>query len=251
MRYAVSAVFVIGMVAPAASTAWSQTSVMQQSVTVNRNSSSVTVTGRTVAVDTEASAGRVAGDGQPASETRPIGAITAVDADGAFALIVETGTKPGLTIETDKNILAIVKTAVASGRLKVYTDRSYSVGGRIRITVRSPSVADISASGSNQIKAEGIKGGALSILLNGSNDAVLSGNVSSLSARLSGSNNLTAQQLTADRTNVTVDGSGTASVNARQQIVAKISGAGSVAVYGNPSVRNTQVNGSGKIAFVE
>ena len=41
-----------------------------------------------------------------------------------------------------------------------------------------------------------------------------------------------------------------ASIDARQQIVAKISGAGSIAVYGNPSVR-TQVNSSGKIAFAE
>ena len=94
-------------------------------------------------------------------------------------------------------------------------------------------------------------GGLLSISLNGSNNAVLSGKISALTARMSGSNNLTAQQLTADSARVTVSGSGAASVDARQRIVAEISGAGSIAVYGNPQARSTQVNGSGKIAFVQ
>jgi len=68
---------------------------------------------------------------------------------------------------------------------------------------------------------------------------------------MSGSNNLTAQQLTADLAKVTASGSGAASVYARQRLVAEIFGAGTIAVYGNPPARSTQVNGSGKIAFVQ
>jgi hypothetical protein len=251
MRCAVCAAVVIGTASLAVSAAGSQTSVIQQSVTVSHESSSVTVSGQTVIVDTSASAGRVVGDGQPASETRSIGPVTAIDADGAFALTVKLGPTSGLTIETDKNLLPIVKTDVSNGRLEIYTDRSYSVGGRIKITVTSPNIADISASGSNQINGEGLIGGPLSISLNGSNNAVLSGEISALTARMSGSNNLTAHELTADSAEVAVSGSGAASVDARQRIVAEISGSGSIAVYGNPQARSTQVNGSGKIAFVQ
>src|SRR5215469_2664630 len=252
MRNGVSVAVTIGVISLTASAVWSQTGVSQQSVTVDYGgSSSVTVAGQTVTVDTTAGAGRVLGDGQPASETRAIGPLTAIDADGAFALTVKVGPPPGLTIETDKNILAIVKSDVSNGRLELYTDRSYSVNRRIKITVTSPNIADLSASGSNQIRAEGLIGGPLSISLNGSNDAVLSGKISTLTGRLSGSNNLTAQRLTADWANITVSGSGSASVDARQRIVAEISGAGSIMVYGNPPVRNTRVNGSGNIAFAE
>jgi hypothetical protein len=235
----------------AASVAWSQTSVIQQSVTVNHEGSSVTVSGQTVSVDTSTAGGRVVGDGQTASETRPLGPVTAINADGAFAVTVRLGAAPALAIETDKNLLAIVRTEVSNGRLDIYTDRSYSVDGRVKVVVTTPNVTDISASGSNQIDGEGLSGGPLSILLNGSNTAVLTGNVSALTAQMSGSNHLSAQQLTADRANVTVSGSGNAAVNARQQIVAEISGAGSIAVYGNPKARSTQVNGAGKITFVE
>jgi hypothetical protein len=250
MRYTVCAAVVIGT-ASLAFAAWSQTSVIRQSVTVNREASSVTVSGQTVTVNTSSSAGRVVGDGQPASETRSIGPVTAIAADGAFALTIKVGLTSGLTVETDKNLLSIVKTDVSNGRLDIYTDRSYSVDGRIKITVTSPDIADISASGSNQINGEGLIGGPLSLSLNGSNNAVLSGKISALTARMSGSNYLMAHQLTAESANVTVSGSGAASVDARQRIVAEISGAGSISVYGNPQARGTQVNGSGKIAFVQ
>jgi Putative auto-transporter adhesin, head GIN domain len=252
MRYATGAVIMIVTASSAFSAAWSQTSVIQQnSVSVSHEGTSVTVSGQTVSVDTSRTGRRVIGDGQPASETRPIGAVTAINADGAFAMIVKVGSAPGLTIETDKNLLPIVKTDVSDGRLDIYTDQSYSVDGRIKVTITSPNVTDISASGSNQIDADGLTGGPLSVLLNGSNNAVLKGTVSTLTTHLSGANHLSARHLTTDSVNITLNGSGDAAVNAGQQIVAEISGAGSIAVYGNPKMRSSQVNGAGKIAFVE
>ena len=249
MRHAAGAAIVIVTASLAFSAAWSQTSVIQQNnVSVNHEGASVTVSGQTVSVDLSTTGGRVVGDGHPASETRPVGPVTAVNANGAFALTVTPG-PPGLTIEADKNLLPIVKTDLANGRLDIYTDRSYSLDGRIKVTVSSPNVSEISASGSNQIDGEGLAGGPLSISLNGSNHAVLTGTVSALTARMAGANHLSARQLTANSANVTVEGSGNAAIDVRQQVVAEISGAASISVYGNPKARSTQVNGAGKITF--
>jgi hypothetical protein len=233
-----------------AASARAQTRVQQSAVGVNHESSSVTISGQTVTVDISADAGRVVGNGQRASETRSIGAVSAINADGAFAIAVKIGAPPGLTIETDKNLLPIVKTDISNGRLDIYTDRSYSVDGRINVTVISPNVAEILASGSNHINGEGLTGANLSISLNGSNNAVLAGNVSAVTVQMSGANHLSAQRLVADAANVTVNGSGNATVDARQRLVAEISGAGSITVYGNPKQRRTQVNGAGRISFV-
>jgi Putative auto-transporter adhesin, head GIN domain len=252
MRYAMSAAIVIGTVSLAASAGWSQTSVIQQNnVSVNHEGASVTVSGQTVSVDTSTTGRRVVGDGQRASETRPIGPVTTISVDGAFAVTVKVGPAPGLSVEADKNLLPIVKTEASNGRLEIYTDQSYSADGRIKVTVTSPNITDIMASGSNQINAEGLTGGPLSVSLNGSNNATLTGTVSALTAIMSGANHLSARQLAADSADVTVNGSGNAAVDARQQIVAEISGAGSISVYGNPRARSTQVNGAGKITFVE
>jgi hypothetical protein len=234
----------------AASARAESTVVQNGTVSVNRESSSVTISGQTVTVDTSTDSGRVVGDGQRASEARSIGAVSAINADGAFMVTVKVGTPPGLTIETDKNLLPIVKTDVSNGRLDIYTDRSYSVDGRINVTVTTPDVAEISASGSNHIDGEGLTGANLSISLNGANNAALAGNVSAVTVRMSGANHLSAQQLVADSANVTVNGSGNTTVDARQRLVAEVSGAGSITVYGNPKQRRAQANGAGRIRFV-
>jgi hypothetical protein len=259
------AAIVAGTVSLAVSSAWPQTSVIQQnnvssqtsgiqqnSVNINGEGSSVTISGRSISVETAATGGgRVVGDGEPASEDRPIGPVTAIHSDGAFALTLKIGPAPKLTIETDKNILPIIKTTVSDGRLEIYSDRSYSLDGRIKVTVSSPNITEISVSGSNQIEGEGLAGGALTLSLNGSNRAALAGKVETLTCVMSGANHLAARQLTAASTNVTLNGSGDAAVHASQRIVAEISGAGSISVYGNPKERSTQVNGAGKITFGE
>ncbi len=226
--------------------------VQQNSVSVNGEGSSVTVSGGSITVDTAATGGgRVVGDGQPASQERPIGPVTAIRSDGAFALTITNGPAPALRIETDKNILPIIKTTVSNGRLEIYSDQSYSVDGRIKVTVSSPDITDISASGSNRIDGTGFAEGPLSIALSGSNNAELSGTVAALTCVMSGANHFVAQGLAAQSANVTLNGSGDATVDARQGIVAQISGSGSITVYGNPKARNTEVNGAGKITFAQ
>jgi hypothetical protein len=253
MRHAAGAIAIIAAsLATSAASAWAQASVVRQNdFSVNREGSSVTVTGRSVTVETSTNAGHIVGDGQPASETRAIRPVSAITADGAFAVTVKSGPVPGLVIETDKNLLPIVKTDVSDGRLDIYADRSYSVDGRISVTVTSPNLREIRASGSNQITGEGLSGENFSISLSGANNAVLTGNVSTMTAQLNGSNRLAAQQLNAGWAVVTLSGSGTAVVDARQRIAAQISGAGTISVYGNPKERSTKVNGAGKITFVE
>lgn len=254
MRYGASAAGAIATASVVISTAaaWSRTSLIQQdNISVNREGSSVTVSGQSVSVQTSASLGRVVGDGEPASQTRAIGAVSTINADGAFALTIKIGSAPALVIETDKNLLPIVKTEVSNGALEIYTDRSYSVDGRIKVSVTSPQVAAIEASGSNQIDGEALTGEKLLISLNGANRAVFTGNVSQMTAKLSGSNHLSAQQLTTGSTDIVVNGSGAATVDARQRIAAEISGAASISVYGNPQQRSTRVNGAGRITFVE
>ncbi len=228
-----------------------QTGVIQQNnVNISGGGASVTVSGQTVTVETTTGfAGHVVGDGEPASQTRPLPAVRSVDADGAFALTIRVGPQPSLVVATDRNPLPIVKTEVADGRLRLYTDRSYSVDGRIHITLTSPQIDAISASGSNEIDAQGLAGGNLTLSLNGSNNAMLAGNVASLSVEMSGSNRLAARSLAAGSAEVTLSGSGNAAVTAEQRLVATISGAGSLAVWGNPQERRTEVNGAGKVTF--
>jgi Putative auto-transporter adhesin, head GIN domain len=236
--------------AASATSAAGQTVIQQNSVSVGEGSS-VTVSGQTVTVETRTNAGRVVGDGQPASETHRIVPVSAISVDGAFAVTVALGPVPGLRIETDKNLLPIVDTEVMGDRLTIRAKRSYSVDGRIRVWVTTPKLAEITASGSNEIDGAGLSGVQLSLSLSGSNGARLAGEVGTLDVQMSGSNRLAARGLTADAVIASIDGSGNAVVTAHHRIAAHISGVGTISVYGNPRERSTEVNGAGRIAFVE
>jgi len=224
----------------------------QNNLSINGEGSSVTISGRSISVDTTTTGtSRIIGNGQPASQQRPLGPVSTIHADGAFALTITVAATPKLTIEADSNLLPIIKTTVSNRRLEIYADRSYSVEGRIKVTVASPAITDISASGSNRIEAAGFTGGPLTLSLDGSNTASVSGQVAALSSVISGANHLLARGLRADSAKITLNGSGDAMIDARQAIAAQISGAGSITVYGNPKSRSTEVNGAGRITFAE
>ncbi len=228
-----------------------ETAVIQQNNVSVGEGSSVTVSGQTVTVETRTNAGHIVGDGQPASETRRIGPVSAISIDGAFAVTVSLGAAPSLRIETDKNLLPIVATEIVGDRLTIRAKRSYSVDGRIKVWVTTPNLAEITAAGSNEISGERVTGPQLSLSLNGSNGAQLTGEVGALDVQMSGSNRLSARGLAADAVTAEIDGSGNAAVTAHRRIVAHISGAGTISVYGNPRERSTEVNGAGTVAFVE
>ena len=193
--------------------------------------------------------GQVIGNGRLASQERPITAVTVLDLNGAFELTIMVGQPPKLTLAGEENILPIIKTSISDDRLNIFSDRSYTANQAIRITVAIPHLTRLAASGSNRIEGRNIDGGELSVSLSGSNSAALAGKVTALTAHLDGSNRLSAAQLIADSVNIRVAGSGDASVDAREHIVAEIFGSGSIAVDGNPQDRRSQVNGSGKITF--
>jgi Putative auto-transporter adhesin, head GIN domain len=195
--------------------------------------------------------GQIVGNGRMASEERPITAAAVINIDGAFEVAISVGQAPKLTLSGDANILPIIRTATADGRLDIYPERSYSANRAISIRISTPHLTSLAASGSNHIEAKDIDGGELSVTLNGSNNAALAGKVAALTARLNGSNKLSAAALAADAASVRLAGSGDASVDARQKIAAEIFGSGSITVTGNPSDRHSRVNGSGSVTFVK
>jgi hypothetical protein len=122
--------------------------------------------------------------------------------------------------------LPVIKTSVSDGRLDISSDRSYATSRAVRVAVSMPRLENLSASESNRIEASDFDGGQVKVSLSGSNSAVLAGKIAALMVRLDGSNRFSAAQLVADIVEIRVGGSGEASVNARQRVVAEIFGSG-------------------------
>ena len=161
---------------------------------------------------------RVRGEGPSVSETRDIknfnGFKSSISAD---ITLKQSSGGYKVTLDGQKNILALLKTEVVDGNLKISFEKGYSMNYRepLKITLEAPSFAFMGMSGSGNVRTNGdltgekmtisISGSGnfylndlryndLSVGVSGSGDVNLSGNVESVDLSISGSGDLKAEQ---------------------------------------------------------
>lgn len=189
---------------------------------------------------------------------------------GAFMIYEQKPGSPYLRIETDDNIYPLLKVEVKDGTLyinsteninptkfNIYTNSStleyLGVSGSLRATLKGKletSFLDIYISGSGNITAEDLSCGTLRTKVSGSGDFDVTGKAVSVDSRISGSGKVVATGLVADTVSCSVSGSGDFYVTAQKYLNVDISGSGSVKYKGNPQI-NQSISGSGKISRLE
>jgi hypothetical protein len=80
----------------------------------------------------------VTGSGNRKTEQRQMGDFNAVEVTGAYDVKIVSGTKGDVQIESDDNILPLIKTEVKDGRLVVSSNEKFS-------TSKSPTVSIVAA----------------------------------------------------------------------------------------------------------
>ena len=88
-------------------------------------------------------------------------------------------------------------------------------------------------------------------VLTGSGHLTIVGGARELHANASGSGELDARHLRAEKVEVSQTGSGQSTVHARNSVAASISGSGDIEVNGNPAERSVSRTGSGAVTFSE
>ncbi|OGO92885.1 MAG: hypothetical protein A3F41_03500 [Coxiella sp. RIFCSPHIGHO2_12_FULL_44_14] len=105
--------------------------------------------------------------------------------------------------------------------------------------------------GSMTVNVMDVSGPSFALSANGAVNAQLTGTVHKASLGIMGAAQMDASQLIADETELDVSGAAKVSVYAKQKLIVKISGDGTVAYYGNPPIINQAVFGNGKIQKME
>ena len=156
------------------------------------------------------SSAKVIGSGNVTTETRSVGGFHGVDLRNTGNVIVTQGDTEGLTIEGEDNILPLIETTVADGTLRIgFKDRE-----EIHLTRRLVFRLSVKTL-----------------------DSVL----------ITGSGDITAQALKAERFAVKVLGSGNIGVDHLESgvVTVAIDGSGSVKLAGKAASQTVSVNGSG------
>lgn len=209
----------------------------------------------------------VIGSGNVVNETRSVDSFNSIDLRGSGALILSQGPRQPLRIEAEDNILKALTTHVESGKLIIGSDGCISATRPIRIYATAKDIRSLEVSGSGTITGErminadsldlklsgsggmdlNLKANALRTEIPGSGTILLRGAADDQVADISGSGKIAGYELVTKQSEITISGSGAVEANVSDEIVARISGSGTVYYRGNPGRISEDISGSGVV----
>ena len=188
------------------------------------------------------------GSGVVQSETRPVDVFDEIEVSGAATVHVVFGNDSQVHLTTDDNLLPLIETKVADGKLRIRPLEPIRPSQELVVRITTSDIERIEANGSVNMHIERAKLDALEIELNGACDLVAEGTVDQLTIEASGAADVDTRALQAKSVKFSLSGAGSGQVFASDALSAEISGAGSLRYYGNPTQVNEQLSGVGSIA---
>jgi hypothetical protein len=216
--------------------------------------------------------GGVSGSGKIQTDTRAVSGFQAISLKTSAKLVLRQGSREGVELRADDNILPLIETRVVDGtggptlEIRSRDGMSYSTRTTPVVTVDLIKLSGLSVSGSGDVIGDDLKSPALKIAISGAGDIRLNklavddlgikvtgsgdirfnGRAGKLGIAIAGSGDVDTAGLEADDVSVSIAGSGDASVNARKTLAVTIAGSGDV-IYRGDAVLKTSIAGSGTV----
>lgn len=186
--------------------------------------------------------------------------------------ILTTISGRALTIDTEPTFISQVGgvTTIIKGAVQQFngsilggvSSRNFRIGGgnvcvtnigspTAEVTVVLPEVTGLRVKGAGKITYRGFRQEELGLEISGSGDVELEGVADRLEAEISGSGEVSAFGLSVKTAKLRVSGSGDIRATVTNTVRARVSGSGKIKIAGNPTDKDTDVSGSGKIKFVD
>jgi hypothetical protein len=215
--------------------------------------------------------GGVHGNGNVLKETRKVSSFDAIEVSGAFDIILKQGTTEEVVVESDDNLLPLIRTDVVGGTLTIETKKPVNHITMMKVYVTVKDLKRIDVSGAVDIKTDGLLTvpelsidasgasdskfdlavGKLKLDCSGASKIKFSGSATDVNMDLSGASDIFAFDFPAETYDIEISGAGNAQINVSKKIRAEISGAGSVKYKGSPSEVDESVSGAGSIKKVQ
>ena len=188
----------------------------------------------------------VRGSGTIVTETREVDGFDEIHLEGRGDVTVEVGDRESLTIETDDNLLPLIRTDVRDSRLVIRPDEPLSPSDEIEFRIEAIEFEGVSIAGSADVVATNVGCDTFTVSVAGSGSFDIDGACDGLEVDIAGSGDLDGEGLLVSRAEVSIAGSGDVIVNATDELEASIAGSGSVVYLGDPAT-SVDVSGSGEV----
>lgn len=211
----------------------------------------------------------VKGSGNLVMEERHLSEFDQICLKGTGKVTLTKGDRQYLKIRTDENVMRLIETNVRNGKLEISHGKwnlrpstldyfitvkdlkgtsisgSGDINGQDRF-VSDNFYTDVSGSGNISLNLEVAQ---LDSDISGSGSIQLRGRANSYDASITGSGKISAFDMEAKNTFITITGSGDCRVNVLEKLRAKITGSGDVRYKGHPRI-SKKITGSGSVISI-
>lgn len=190
----------------------------------------------------------VTGSGTMINQTREVADFSRVELRTMGQVTITFGEAAGVQLRVEDNLMPLVETNVRDGWLVIESppDTTLSPTRTIEINVTMPELAEIKLSGAGLIQADGVAVGAMTTMIPGSGNVILSGTADRQTVDVSGAGNYDASALTSRDAVVTLSGTGNVIVDVSGTLNATLTGTGNILYSGDPTVTQSG-SGTGTI----
>lgn len=194
-------------------------------------------------------AAKTLSEGVQKTEVRTVDDFDQVDVVGQMTVTFAYSDTPRVELQGGENVLKQLKTSVLNGRLSFDFAQNVIIKTPLVVRVYSSALQQVTVTGNADFTANDLASSTLSIEVSGNGLATVSGQASQADFQVTGSGNINAWKLHADKVNARITGSGNLFTFAKQAVDASITGSGVIHVVGSPEVRDVKRVGSGLVLF--
>ena len=207
------------------------------------------------------------GSGTATEETRNVGAFNNLNIEGDYEIVLQEGTNPLVTVQTDENLHQYIETRLDGNTLVIRDLEKIEPTETTRLIITYQKIEEIKLGGSAKVSNRGvlkakdldlrIDGAAvidlalqaeeLEVKIAGAGVVTLSGEVNKQTVALSGAGNLDSYELKSKECTIELSGIGSAQVFASSSLNAEVSGVGNIRFKGDPRNIKREVSGLGDI----
>jgi len=174
---------------------------------------------------------------------------------GNADIVLTEGEIGQIKVETSENVLPYVTTEV-KGETLVVKLKHYGVSYVPKLKVYVPideKFNKITIAGKGDVTLGehfSIELQTLEVTIKGQGNVQLQGKTEVLKVSVLGSGNFQGKELLTHKGTLSISGTGNIEATVSEEVQAKITGYGHIIIFGNPSKKDTDIKGSGKIQFL-
>ena len=188
-------------------------------------------------------------------QERTVSAYSQIEILGSADVVLTEGEVGQIKVETSENVLPYVITEV-KGETLVVKLKHYGVSYVPKLKVYVPideKFNKITIAGKGDVTLGehfSIELQTLEVIIKIQGNVQLQGKTEVLKVSVLGSGNFQSKELLTHKGTLSISGTGNIEASVSEEVQAKITGYGHIIIFGNPSKKDTDIKGSGKIQFL-